>query len=109
MNEINIIFELNNKENPYLYRGIATIEKDVIRYKDEDSNVLVDIIRNIVIKKDKEKLIKIDLNNNKMKIKFDTIELISKIEVLNINKNEKSLEATYKIDDNEINLSIKIE
>lgn len=109
MNEINIILELNNKENPYFYKGIATIKDGVIRYKDEDSNVLVDIERNILIKKDKEKIVKIDLNNNIMKIKLDTIELNSSIEVLEIKKENNIFESTYKIDSNEIKLSIKIE
>ena len=105
MKEIKIIFELNNKENPYFYEGIATIENEVIRYKDEDSNVLVDMVRNLLIKKDKEKLIKIDFNNNTMKIKLGNIEINSSIKVINIKKEKNLFESTYKIDNNEIKLS----
>lgn len=109
MEEINIIVEINNKENPYFYKGIATIDNGVIRYRDEDSHVLVDMSRNILIKKDKDKIIRLDFNNNKMKIKIGNIELNSEIVVLNIKKEDNILEATYKIDENEIKLYIKIE
>lgn len=109
MKESNVIFEIKNKENPYLYKGIATIDNDVIRYKDEDSNVLFDMKRNILIKKDKEKIIKLDLDNKIMRIKLSNIEVTTEIVVLNIKKNKNKIEAIYRIDENEIKLSVEIE
>lgn len=108
MKEINIIFEIKNKENPYLYKGIATIENNVIRYKDDNSKVLFDITRNLLVKKDNEKIIKIDFDNKKMKIKTKNFEFDSNIDVLKIKQEKNIKKISYKIDKEEINLSIEI-
>lgn len=109
MKEINLNFELNNKENPYTYNGIATIQNNVIRYKDEDSHILFDIKRNVLIKKDNEKTLKLDFYNKIMHIKIGNNELKGNIEVLNItNKQNKEITITYVIDKNKIKLSLNI-
>lgn len=108
MKEINIIFEIKNKENPYLYKGIATIENNIIRYKDDNSKVLFDITRNILIKKDEEKKIRIDFNNELMKIKTNSFEFDYDIEVLEIKKEKNLNKIIYKIDKEKIEMNIKI-
>lgn len=108
MKEINIIFELQNKENPYLYQGLATFKDNVIRYKDENSNVLFDIKRKIFIKKDNEKLLKIDFDKKILIIDSKSINFNIKIEVIKYEFSNNEINIIYKIDQEKMNLKIKI-
>lgn len=108
MKEINIIFEIKNKENPYLYQGLATFKDNVIRYKDENSNVLFDIKRKMMIKKDAEKLLKIDFDKKMLIINSKSINFNIEIEVTKYEFENNEINIIYKIDKEEIKLKIKI-
>lgn len=108
MKKIKIITEIKNNDNPYYYEGIAFLNKDIISYRKDEETIIFDKKINRLIKKDKEKELRIDFNDKNMSIFTKEGNLTFDIELIKLYSNEELISVKYLIDQEEIELNIEI-
>lgn len=108
MEKIKITIEIKNKNDQYFYEGIATLNKDIISYSEDETTTIYDKKINRLIKKDKEKKILIDFKNKNMTINIDNNVLTIDIDLIELYSSEELIKAVYKIDEDIIEMIIRI-
>ncbi len=108
MKEVNICFQVINKDNPYRYIGKAEINKDIIKFSDKDVNYLYDKKIKRLTKQSKDNTLVIDFQNQNILMKSDGQEFAINIFVSKCIIDEDKIEIMYKIDEDLINFIIEI-
>lgn len=109
MKKVKLSVEISNIDNEYHYRGIANINKDIIKYETLNEEVIFDTRIDRLIKKEKDKKISIDFKNKIMNIEYLSTIINFDIKVYEYAKKEESIYASYSIDDKtiiELNINI---
>lgn len=107
MEKINISFKIINDELSYSYNGIASINKDLIEFNDDDFNYIFDKKIKRLIKSKKDYSTIIDFLNKNIKIIDNDKEINIEIELKKIKINRNNIDIIYKIDNNDIVFEIK--
>ena len=107
MEEKEIIVKVDNKDNNYYYKGKCTVNKDIIKFVDEETTYIFDKTIERLIKTTKEDKTIIDFNNKELTVTVDKKELKMPIEINNKQICGNNILYKYKIDKNEIKFEIK--
>ncbi len=107
MEEKEIIVKVDNNDNNYYYKGKCTVNKDIIKFVDNDTTYIFDKTIERLIKTRKEDKTVIDFNNKELTITVDKKELKIPIEINNKQICGNNYLYKYKVDKNEIKFEIK--
>lgn len=108
MKEINICFQVVNKDNPYKYVGKAELNKDIIKFCDNNINYIYDREIKRLTKESKDSTLVIDFENQNILMRNDGNEFLIEIELLKDKTNENKIDILYKVDKDIINFIIEI-
>ncbi len=108
MKEINICFQVVNKDNPYKYYGKAELNKDIIKFNDKNINYIYDRMVKRLTKESKDSTLIIDFKNQNIIMRNDGNEFIIKILLIKDTSNDKKTDILYKVDEDLINFIIEI-
>lgn len=108
MKEVNICFQVINKDNHYKYIGKAETNKDIIKFSDNNVNYIFDKKIKRLTKESKDSTLVVDFQNQSILMKNDEHEFVIEISVLKDISVEDKTEIVYKIDEDLINFIIEI-
>ncbi len=108
MSKVKVILKIND----YLIEEKAIIKDSILLLKDKDNlktNIKIDLIKNTIIRENKEMLIEINFVNKIINyhIKELNKSFTSPFEILNLEKKEEQLKIKYKIENNIFNLFLE--
>ena len=106
MKNIELIININNNINIYK----ATIDNNIIKYKDNDSKVTMDINKDRLIRTSKEKYMVLDFKQELVHITMKDInyDISLKIEVKSIEKEDNYYKVLYVLENDEFNFELKV-
>ena len=106
MKNIELIININNNINIYK----ATIDNNIIKYKDNDSKVTMDINKDRLIRTSKEKYMVLDFKQELVHITIKDInyDISLKIEVKSIEKEDNYYKVLYVLENDEFNFELKV-
>ena len=106
MKNIELIININNNINIYK----ATIDNNIIKDKDNDSKVTMDINKDRLIRTSKEKFMVLDFKQELVHITMKDInyDISLKIEVKSIEKEDNYYKVLYVLENDEFNFELKV-
>jgi hypothetical protein len=107
MEEKEIIVKVINKDNDYYYKGNSIINKDIIKFVDNETTYIFDKTIERLIKTSKEDKTVIDFNNKELTIIVDKKELKMPIIIKCKQICGNNILYKYVIDNNIIEFEIK--
>ena len=109
MKKISINFKIDNKELPYIYKGEASLNKDIIEFIDNDEEYIYDKKINRLTKIKNGYKIVIDFDQELIKLyeKENSLDIKIKIKKKKIEDNYINID--YVIDNNEICFELEVE
>ncbi len=108
MEEKNITLKIDNKDNPYEYKGKAILNRDILKFKENNYEYVFDKTTERLTKTSKDTTIVIDFKNKLITIK-DKENIKIKIDIIKKQICDKLIFISYKIDSNNIKITINIE
>ena len=106
MSNISIKFKIDSKSSNYLYEGNGSINKDIISFKDNESEYYIDFGFKKITKMTKKELVVIDLKNSCIELKLDKLNTKLDIEVIKYKKGDNFLSIKYKLEE-EVNVLLE--
>lgn len=98
MQKVKVKLKIKNNDDINSYIGIGFLDKDIISYEKEEEKLMYDKKIKRLIKKDKEKELRIDFNQKNMMIITKNEFIKFDIEVIELYSNEEKVKIKYKID-----------
>ena len=108
MQKVKINLKIKNNNNFNNYTGIGFLEKDIISYEKKEEKLMYDKKIKRLIKKDKEKELRIDFNQKNMMIITKNEFIKFDIEVIELYSNEEKVKIKYKIDSDIIEFLLEV-
>ena len=108
MQKVKINLKIKNNNNFNNYTGIGFLDKDIISYEKKEEKLIYDKKINRLIKKDKEKELRIDFNKKNMTITTKNEFIEFDIEVIELYSSEEKVKIKYKIDSDIIEFLLEI-
>lgn len=108
MEKINIDFKIMNKDLPYTYTGEATLNKDIIEFKDNDEEYIYDKKINRLTKIKNGYKIVLDFDQEVIRLNDNDSSLDMKIKIKKKNISNNSIKVIYSIDRNEITFELEV-
>lgn len=109
MKKIKIKLKVKNKNNPYKYEGIATLNKDIITFIDNDEEYIFDKTINRLTKIKKDNKIVLDFNLEIVNISDKNNNMSFDIKIINKNIDDNKIEFIYTMGDEDIVMNLFIE
>ena len=106
MSNINIKFKIDSKSSNYQYKGNGSINKDIISFKDNESDYYIDFAFKKITKMTKKELVVIDLKKSCIELKLDKLNTKLDIKVIEYKKGDNSLSIKYKLEE-EVNVLLE--
>lgn len=99
------------KINDYIIKNIGIIDNDILKVKDDETNLEYDYKNNILIRENKEYKIILDFNKKQViyNIKDIKNKFSNKLVILKLTNYNKQVNINYQIEEEEFSLSIKHE
>ena len=108
MQKVKVKLKIKNNDDINSYIGIGFLDKDIISYEKEEEKLMYDKKIKRLIKKDKEKELRIDFNQKNMMIITKNEFIKFDIEVIELYSNEEKVKIKYKIDSDIIEFLLEV-
>ena len=108
MEKINIEFKILNKDLPYIYEGEATLNKDIIEFKDNDEEYIYDKKINRLIKIKNGYRIVIDFEKELISLNEKDNSLDIKVNIKDKKISNNYIKVIYSIDEKEITFELEV-
>jgi len=106
MSNISVKFEIKSSNSNYIYSGIASLNRDIISFKDKDDEYYIDLNIKRITKISKKNYMMLDLDNSFIEFKVDGLTSKLDIDIINYVKNDVFLKIKYKLEE-EINILLE--
>ena len=106
MSNISIKFEIKSNDNNYLYKGLASLNREIISFKDKEDEYYIDFNVKRITRISKNNYMMLDLDNSFIEYKIDGLSTKLDINIINYDKNDNFLNIKYKLEE-EINVLLE--
>ena len=106
MSNISIIFKIDSKSSNYLFEGNGSINKDIVSFKDNESEYYIDFGFKKITKITSKESVVVDLKKSCIELKLDKLNTKLDIKVIKYKKGDNALSIKYKLDE-EVNVLLE--